>query len=128
MVTKYRRKCITEPMMKRLEEIIQQRCDGWSGRLMEMNGEADHIHLLISLPPTVELSKFANNVKTTTSRLIRRDFSEYLAQFYRKPVFWSRSYCVVYCGGAPLEIVRQYIENQEAPISRSSWRPSPPTK
>lgn len=115
LVTKYRRKCITPTMLTRLEEIARDRCAGWGGDLLEMNGEADHVHLLVSLPPTAELSRFAGNIKTTTSRLIRRDFSDHLATFYWKPVFWSRSYCVISCGGAPLEIVRQYIENQQAP-------------
>jgi putative transposase len=116
VVTKYRRKCITSDMMARLREIAVDRCVGWGGELLEMNGEQDHIHLLISLPPTAELSRFVNNFKTTTSRLIRRDFSEHLKPFYWKPVFWSRSYCIVSCGGAPLEIVKQYIENQNEPI------------
>lgn len=116
VVTKYRRKCITPEMMARLREIASDRCVGWGGELLEMNGEADHIHLLISLPPTAELARFANNFKTTSSRLIRRDFAEHLEKFYWKPVFWSRSYCVVSCGGAPLDIFKRYIEDQQEPI------------
>lgn len=75
LVTKYRRKCITATMLERLEEIARDRCVGWGGEFLEMIGEADHVHLLVSLPPTAELSRFANNIKTTTSRLIRRDFA-----------------------------------------------------
>lgn len=115
VVTKYRRKCITDPMLHQIEEIARQRCEGWGGELLELNGEADHVHLLVSLPPTVELSKFVNNLKTTSSRLLRRDFKDHLAKFYYKPVFWSRSYCVVSCGGAPLEVIKKYIEGQETP-------------
>jgi hypothetical protein len=59
----------------------------------------------------------ARNVsKTVSSRLMRKEFSERLERVYSKPVFWSRSYCLVSCGGAPLEIIKQYIENQKKPI------------
>jgi putative transposase len=115
LVTKYRKRCITEPMLERIEEIARDRCVGWGGDLFEFSGEADHVHMLVSLPPTAELSRFANNMKTTTSRLVRKDFAEHLAKFYWKPVFWSRSYCIISCGGAPLSVIRQYIENQERP-------------
>jgi putative transposase len=114
-VTKYRRKCITKPMLDRLREIAEQRCQDWGGELIEFNGEPDHVHVLMDLPPNLDLSKFVNNLKTTSSRLIRRDFMVQLARVYRKPVFWSRSYCIISCGGAPLSILKQYVENQAAP-------------
>lgn len=115
LVTKYRRSCITGPMLARLRDIAEARCHGWGGALLEMNGEPDHIHLLISLPPNLDLSGFVNNLKTTTSRLIRKEFAAHLAPVYRKPVFWSRSYCIVSCGGAPLSVIRQYIDSQQRP-------------
>ncbi|WP_350939746.1 transposase [Vibrio metschnikovii] len=58
-------------------------------------------------------SKMVNSLKTATSRLVRKEFSEHLGEFYWKPVFYSRSYCQVSCGGAPLEIVKQYLAQQE---------------
>jgi len=67
---------------------------------------------LLSLPPNLDLSRF---LKTTTSRLIRRDFHNHLARVYRKPVFASRSYGIISCGGAPLSVLKQYIEQQAAP-------------
>ena len=114
VVTKYRRRCITAPILARLREIVVLRCTGWGGELIEFNGEADHAHILMSMPPNVDLSKFVNNLKTTSSRLLRKEFPE-LHKVYRKPVFWSRSYCVVSCGGAPLAIIKQYVEQQNAP-------------
>jgi putative transposase len=57
-------------------------------------------------------ARFVKNLKTTCSRLTRRDFSDHLKRVYRKPVFWSRSYCIISCGGAPLSIIKQYIEQQ----------------
>jgi putative transposase len=115
IVTKHRRRCLTAPMLARMREIAQARCEGWGGELLEMNGEPDHIHLLVSLPPNLALSGFVNNLKTTTSRLIRKEFAAELGRVYRKPVLWSRSYCAISCGGAPLSILKQYIESQEAP-------------
>ena len=114
LVTKYRRKCISAPMLTALRSIAAARSEGWGGELMEFNGEPDHVHLLIALPPNLDLSGFVNNLKTTTSRLLRRDFPE-LRKVYRSPVFWSRSYCIVSCGGAPLSIIKQYIEQQKEP-------------
>jgi putative transposase len=92
LVTKYRRKCITASILQRLREIIGQRCEDWGGKLLEFNSEADHVHVLVELPPNLDLSRFGNNVKTTSSRLVRRDFADQLNYVYRgKPVFWSRS-------------------------------------
>jgi putative transposase len=115
MVTKYRRRCLTGPMLERFREIAAVRCVGWGGGLIECNGEPDHVHLLISLPPSLELSGFVNNLKTTTSRLLRKEFPDELYRVYSKPALWSRSYCIVSCGGAPLSIIRQYIEQQDRP-------------
>src|SRR5437762_13362000 len=84
----------------------------WAGTLIACHGEADHMRLLIELPPTVLLSTFVNNVKTVSSRLLRQAYRTELARWYRQPVLWSRSYCVLSCGGAPLSVLRQYIEQQ----------------
>jgi putative transposase len=115
LVTEYRRCCITGPMLERFREIATARCEGWGGRLLELNGEPDHVHLLVALPPNLDLSRFVNNLKTTSSRLLRKEFAEHLNRVYRRPVFWSRSYCIITCGGAPLSIIRQYIEQQAGP-------------
>lgn len=116
VVTKYRRRCITKPILERLREIVEQRCKDWRGELIEFNGEADHVHILMSLPPNLDLSRFVNNLKTTSSRLLRRDFADQLNYVYKgKPVFWSRSYYIISCGGAPLSVLKQYVEQQDTP-------------
>ena len=56
-----------------------------------------------------------NNLKTTSSRLVRREYTRQLSRVYRKPVFWSRSYCIISCGGAPLSVITQCVEQQKAP-------------
>ena len=111
--TKYRRKCITKPMLERLNEIFRATIQKWEGDVLEFNGEADHVHLLISVNPKVQPSKLVNNLKTVSSRLMRKEFAEHLNRIYRgKPIFWSRSYCIISCGGAPLSVLKQYIQQQ----------------
>ena len=82
LVTKYRRRCLTAPMLARMREIAAARCESWGGALVEMNGEPDHAHLLVLLPPNLELSGFVNNLKTTTSRLIRKEFAAEIGRVY----------------------------------------------
>jgi putative transposase len=113
LITKYRRRCITPEVAAYLEAQYKRLLETWGCVLLECNGEPDHIHLLISANPKVQPSKMVNSLKTATSRLVRKEFADHLGQFYWKPVFYSRSYCLVSCGGAPLEIVRQYLDQQE---------------
>jgi len=112
LVTKHRRKCISPEMLVRLKEISTRIISTWEGELLEFNGESDHVHLLLSIPPKVAPSALVNNLKTVTARLIRKEFAGALAKVYSKPVFWSRSYCIITCGGAPLSVLKQYIEQQ----------------
>lgn len=83
LVTKYRKKVITKPILNRLSEIFTATCSKWRCEVVEFNGEPDHIHLLINFPPDVEVSKLVNNLKTVSSRLIRKDFREQLGQVYK---------------------------------------------
>lgn len=114
-VTKYRRKCFTGPMLNRLREIVESLCESWGGKLLEMNGEADHVHLLLEMNPKAAPSVVANNFKTVTSRLLRKEFGEELAKVYKKPVLWCRTYFVASFGGAPLSVIKKYIEQQQRP-------------
>jgi len=115
LVTKYRRKIINQPILKRLNEIFDSTCQKWECELTEFNGEPDHVHLLISYPPDVAVSKLVNNLKTVSSRLIRKEFAEYVNSIYSKPVFWTGAYFVASTGGATLEQIKVYVENQQAP-------------
>jgi putative transposase len=85
-------------MLNRFREIAEARCTGWGGKLIELNGGADHVHLLLRT--------------ASEPRLLRKEFADKLNRVYRKPVLWSRSYCILSCGGAPLSILKQYIERQ----------------
>jgi len=112
LVTKCRRKVITKDMLERLDTIFRETLEKWRSELIEFNGEEDHVHLLFQTNPTVQLSKLVNNLKTVSSRLIRRDFRQQVNRIYRKRVFWHRSYCLISTGGATIEILRNYIEEQ----------------
>lgn len=114
-VTKYRRKVITKEILNDLEKIFKRLCENQKCQLTDFNGESDHCHLLVEMYPDVAPSRLVNTLKTVSSRLIRRDYKEHLDEFYYKPVFWTGAYCVISTGGAPLEIVKQYIESQDAP-------------
>ena len=115
LVTKYRKKCLSNEMLNRLEEIVKKNCADWEIDLIEFNGEADHIHLLLEMHPNIMPSKFINNLKTVSSRLIRKEFEEELKPYYWKPVLWTRAYCLLTTGGATIDVIREYIKNQERP-------------
>lgn len=112
LVTKYRRSCITPEMLEYLTQECRRLLALSEAELLEMNGEADHIHLLISAPPQICLAKMINSLKSTTSRLVRKKYTDHLARFYWKPYFWNRSYLILSSGGAPIEVIRRYIQEQ----------------
>lgn len=112
LVTKYRHPCITSDIQERIQEVIESLFEKWGCTLVELNGEADHIHILFEAPPQIRLASTINSMKSVTSRYIRKEFPEELEQYYWKPLFWSNSYFILSTGGAPIEIIRQYIEDQ----------------
>jgi len=115
IVTKYRRKALTRAMLDRFDVLARERVEAWGGRLLEVNGEPDHVHLLFTLPPKHALADFVNALKTGTSRRLRSEFPEEVKRFYQQPVLWSRSYGVISSGGAPVSVLRQYIAQQDRP-------------
>ena len=113
VVTKFRKKCISNKIYNDLNAHFKRLLEGKDCKLLEFGGEKDHVHVMFSTPPQVQLSKVVNSLKTSTSRLIRRDYNNYLKKFYSKKYFWSRSYCIVSTGGASIDVVKEYIENQD---------------
>ncbi len=112
LVTKYRRKCLLPSLLAKLEPICRRICQLWDVELIEFGGELDHVHLLLGMHPNVMPSRFVNNLKTVTSRMLRKEFSTHLEKFYYKPVLWTRAYCLISAGGAPLSVLTKYIQNQ----------------
>lgn len=114
LTTKYRRKAFTAEMLTRLDDIMHDLCQKWDCKLIEFNGEEDHIHLLFQYYPQMELPKFVNNIKSVTSRRIRGEFSDHVSSIYWKDVLWNESYFIASCGGVTVSILRQYIERQKS--------------
>lgn len=115
LTTKYRRKAFTEEMLTRLHEIFAALLVKWDCKIVEFNGEADHVHLLFQYHPDLQLSILVNNLKSVSSRRLRSEFTEHLAAFYWKDVFWNGSYFIASCGGVTISTLKQYIEQQNTP-------------
>ena len=113
LVVKYRKKAIDKVIRSRLKEIFIETLNKWDAQLVEFNGETDHIHLLIDYKPDKPLSTLIGNLKTVSSRLIRKEFPELSEKyFYGKPHFWTGAYFVASCGGVTVEHLKRYVENQ----------------
>lgn len=115
-VTKYRHRVFTEGHLARMEEIMRAVCDDFEVELVEFNGEANHVHLLVNFPPKVALSRLVNSLKGVSSRRLRQEFPELVRHYWRAQRLWSGSYFAGSVGGAPISIVRQYIEQQDRPV------------
>lgn len=113
-VTKYRRDVLHSEALDRLRDIFAEVCLDFESTLLEMDGEDDHVHMLVAYPPKVSVSKLVNSLKGVSSRMLRKQCPD-LASRYRKGVLWSPSYFAGSCGGAPIEIVKRYIERQQTP-------------
>ena len=110
-VTKYRRRVLSEAAHETLRDIFTKVCQDFEAILVDSNGEDDHVHLLVEYPPKVALSTLVNSLKGVSSRRLRQQYPDVAARYY-KGVLWSPSYFAASCGGAPLSIIRQYIEDQ----------------
>ncbi|MEU9378679.1 IS200/IS605 family transposase [Streptomyces sp. NPDC048255] len=115
-VTRYRRDVFDDDMLKRCEAIMRDVCDSFEAELREFNGETDHVHLLVHYPPKVALSKLINSLKGVSSRYLRAEYTGRINRIGMGSVLWSRSYFAGSCGGAPLTVIRQYIEGQTQPV------------
>lgn len=102
-------------MLQALEGYFRKVCEDFDCSLDEFNGERDHVHLLVSFPPKVAISKLVNSLKGASSRRLRTDFAREIGRVYWKGVLWSPSYFAGSVGGAPLSTLRAYIENQQRP-------------
>ena len=112
LTTKYRHKCINDELFDFIYEQTKRLLDIWKIELIEINHDKDHIHMLLEIPPQIQISKFINNYKTVTARLLKKNFEAYLKKYYWQDNFWNRSYLIISTGGAPIEVIREYIKDQ----------------
>ncbi len=94
---------------------MQNVCLDFGCELVEFNGEGEHVHLLVNFAPQIQLSKLVNSLKGVSSRLLRKEFPELARHYYRANRLWSASYFAGSVGGAPMTVLRQYIEQQQRP-------------
>lgn len=113
-VTKYRRKVFDDKILTRMKEIFSDICKKSEAELKEFNGEGDHVHLVVNYPPKISISVLVNSLKGVSSRYLRREFQT-IRKHYWKGVLWSPSYFAGSCGGASLDVLKTYIENQNRP-------------
>ena len=109
------RKALTGEVLTRCEEIMRSVCEQYEAELQEINGGANHVHLLVLYPPTVQISKLVNLLKGQASRLLRQEFASHLKRYLWGEHLWSPSYFAGSIGGAPLSVLKTYIENQQRP-------------
>ncbi|MFC4012496.1 IS200/IS605 family transposase, partial [Nonomuraea purpurea] len=100
---------------RRCEDIMIEVCDSFEAELREFNGEHDHVHLLVHYPPKVAISKLVNSLKGVSSHYLRKEFTGRVNRAIMHGHFWSPSYFAASCGGAPLSIIKAYIEQQRRP-------------
>lgn len=111
LVVKYRRKVIDATISKYAKDKFVSMSEKYNTTLVEWNHDIDHVHILFKAQPNSELSKFINAYKSASSRLIKKDFPHVRKKLW-KEMFWSRSFCLLTTGGSPIEMVKEYIENQ----------------
>lgn len=114
-VTKYRRGVLNRKMLTCCEDAMRKVCGDFEASLREFNGEHDHVHLLVEYPPKVPVSALVNSLKGVSARRLRSEYTGRVNRARMNGHFWSPSYFAASCGGAPLSIIKQYIEQQQRP-------------
>ncbi|MFG2053443.1 IS200/IS605 family transposase [Micromonospora sp. NPDC048930] len=114
-VTKYRRDVFNDAMLTRCGQIMADVCDKLGAQLREFNGEDDHVHLLVHYPPKLPISTLVNRLKGVSAHYLRQEFTGRINRHIMHGHLWSPSYFAGSCGGAPLTVIREYIESQKRP-------------
>ena len=114
-VSKYRRCRFDGEAIETLRQIFSKVCTDFEATLVQLDGESNHVHLLVNYPPRVSVSSLVNSLKGVSSYVLRRQLPR-LAKYYSKNVLWSPSYFAASCGGRPLEVIERYIEQQATPL------------
>lgn len=115
-ITKYRYEVLTKEHIEYMGIVFKESMEEFGGTLEEYDGENNHVHLLIQYSPKHSISAIVNNLKGRSSRLLRRDMPDVKKRYCGNcSALWSRSYFAGSVGGAPLEIVKQYIQQQDTP-------------
>lgn len=111
LVVKYRRNVFNDDMSDHARDIFAKIAPDYNITLLEWNHDGDHVHVMFKAQPNSELSKFINAYKSASSRLIKKDFPAVKKRLWEQD-FWSQSFCLLTAGGAPIEVIKEYIESQ----------------
>lgn len=114
-VTKYRRRVFTREILSEMQRIFAEVCQDFDAEMIEFEGEHDHVHLLVNYPPKVASARLVNSLKGVSSRLLRQKDYPSIQKALWGGSLWSPSYFAGSCGGAPIEIVKKYIQAQDTP-------------
>jgi len=114
-VTKYRHAVFTKNTLTEMKKIFTEVCNDFEATLVEFDGERDHVHLLVTYPPKVAVARLVNSLKGVSSRLLRQKNDPAIRKALWGDSLWSPSYFAGSCGGAPLDIVKRYIQSQDSP-------------
>ena len=121
LVVKYRRRVFDANISARAKEIFEYIAPNYNITLEEWNHDKDHVHILFRAHPNTEISKFINAYKSASSRLLKKEYPEIKEKLW-KGAFWSQSFCLLTTGGAPLEVIRKYIETQGIDRRRKEFK------
>jgi putative transposase len=103
-------------MLNDMKTMADRILKAWSGKVIEMEGESDHVHLIISYPPSKKLSNLVGNLKGSITKQLWYTYEDRLKSFYwKKRVLWTPSYFVASCGGVTVEQLKEYVQQQEKP-------------
>jgi len=116
-VTKYRRGVFTKEILDDLRGIFAAVCNDFEAELVEFDGQHDHVYLLVNYHPKVAVSRLVNSLKGVSSHMIRQKRYPGIRKKIWGGALWSPSYFAGSCAGAPIALIRQYIEQQQTPNS-----------
>ena len=111
LVVKYRRNVFDDDMSDYARDIFAKIAPDYNITLLEWDHDGDHVHVMFKAQPNSELSKFINAYKSASSRLIKKEFPAVKKKLWKQH-FWSQSFCLLTAGGAPIEVIKEYIESQ----------------
>ena len=111
LVTKYRKPVLDDEISERARALFEAIAPAYKIEVLEWNHDQDHVHIFFKAQPKTELSKFINAYKSASSRVLKKEFPSMIKQLWQD-MFWSRSFCLLSSGSAPIEVIRQYIKEQ----------------
>ena len=107
---KYRREVLDGPIARRCEQVLRQTCKKYRAEIIALEIMPDHVHLLVEVDPQFGIHRLVKNLKGVSSHVLRKEFASLRS---RLPTLWTNSYFVSTVGGAPLSVIKQYVENQK---------------